>query len=58
MKLTLIHKINFTSSIVIIFVVYYSIEFDKDCDHFAIAGVTKKIKVGYFFLNIIDHVKY
>ena len=23
-----------------------SIEFDRDCDYFAIAGVTKKIKVG------------
>ena len=24
---------------------FYSIEFDRDCDYFAIAGVTKKIKV-------------
>ena len=23
----------------------FSIEFDRDCDYFAIAGVTKKIKV-------------
>ena len=27
---------------------YFSIEFDRDCDHFAIAGVTKKIKVTFF----------
>lgn len=28
-----------------ILLTYYSIEFDRDCDFFAIAGVTKKIKV-------------
>ena len=28
-----------------------SIEFDRDCDYFAIAGVTKKIKVNKIYLN-------
>lgn len=31
--------------IVKLFFLFYSIEFDRDCDFFAIAGVTKKIKV-------------
>ena len=31
--------------IVNLFFLFYSIEFDRDCDFFAIAGVTKKIKV-------------
>ena len=30
--------------------IFYSIEFDRDCDYFAIAGVTKKIKVSKYFI--------
>ena len=37
---------------VILLLFYFSIEFDKDCDHFAIAGVTKKIKVGELVANL------
>jgi len=33
----------------------YSIEFDRDCDYFAIAGVTKKIKVAFF--SAIYHIQ-
>lgn len=33
-----------------------SIEFDRDCDFFAIAGVTKKIKVFEFGTVIKDAV--
>lgn len=35
---------------------YYSIEFDRDCDFFAIAGVTKKIKVFEYGTVIKDAV--
>lgn len=31
-----------------------SIEFDRDCDYFAIAGVTKKIKVFPNFVYLIQ----
>lgn len=34
----------------------YSIEFDRDCDYFAIAGVTKKIKVFEYGTVIQDAV--
>ena len=33
-----------------------SIEFDRDCDYFAIAGVTKKIKVFEYGMVIQDAV--
>lgn len=33
-----------------------SIEFDRDCDYFAIAGVTKKIKVFEYGTVIQDAV--
>lgn len=33
--------------------VHCSIEFDRDCDYFAIAGVTKKIKVCVSSLYIL-----
>lgn len=41
-----------------IFTLYYlySIEFDRDCDYFAIAGVTKKIKVFEYGTVIQDAV--
>ncbi|XP_039250612.1 E3 ubiquitin-protein ligase COP1-like [Styela clava] len=32
-----------------------SIDFDKDCDHFAVAGVTKKIKV-YDYESVVNNV--
>lgn len=38
-----------------------SIEYDKDCDHFAVAGVTKKIKVYDYesvVNNVIDGINY
>lgn len=35
---------------------YCSIEFDRDCDYFAIAGVTKKIKVYEYGTVIQDAV--
>lgn len=38
-----------------------SIEFDKDCDHFAVAGVTKKIKVYDYEAvvnNVVDGINY
>lgn len=34
----------------------FSIEFDRDCDYFAIAGVTKKIKVFEYGTVIQDAV--
>lgn len=34
----------------------FSIEFDRDCDYFAIAGVTKKIKVYEYGTVIQDAV--
>lgn len=36
--------------------VRFSIEFDRDCDYFAIAGVTKKIKVFEYGTVIQDAV--
>lgn len=36
--------------------VCFSIEFDRDCDYFAIAGVTKKIKVFEYGTVIQDAV--
>lgn len=38
-----------------------SIDFDKDCDHFAVAGVTKKIKVYDYEAvvnNVVDGINY
>lgn len=35
---------------------FFSIEFDRDCDYFAIAGVTKKIKVFEYGTVIQDAV--
>lgn len=35
---------------------FLSIEFDRDCDYFAIAGVTKKIKVYEYGTVIQDAV--
>ncbi len=38
------------------FLLLCSIEFDRDCDYFAIAGVTKKIKVFEYGTVIRDQV--
>lgn len=37
--------LNYTSDMYNMYSIVSSIEFDKDADYFAIAGVTKKIKV-------------
>ena len=39
--------LNYTSDMYNMYSIVSSIEFDKDADYFAIAGVTKKIKVRY-----------
>lgn len=39
-----------------IYTFFHSIEFDRDCDYFAIAGVTKKIKVYEYGTVIQDAV--
>ena len=39
--------LNYTSDMYNMYSIVSSIEFDKDSDYFAIAGVTKKIKVVY-----------
>lgn len=39
-----------------LFPLFCSIEFDRDCDYFAIAGVTKKIKVFEYGTVIQDAV--
>ena len=35
-----------------------SLEFDKDCEMFAVAGVTKKIKVLMFIISIWSYYNY
>lgn len=39
-----------------VYTFFLSIEFDRDCDYFAIAGVTKKIKVYEYGTVIQDAV--
>ena len=39
--------------ILVCLVLFCSIEFDRDCDYFAIAGVTKKIKVSAHYCAIL-----
>lgn len=54
-------SLSYASDVLNLSSIVSSIDFDKDCDHFAVAGVTKKIKVYDYesvVNNVIDGINY